>query len=101
MQYQTIVLELLKQRPDLHEQLRQRRQLLPVMQQLALELKASHEAWQEAFSTSSPNPQSLNPSEALEKAIQELEFRLDSDSPEETFNLDQAMALALKTSATD
>jgi hypothetical protein len=104
MQYQTIVLELLKQRPNLHYQLRQQRQLLPVMQQLARELKASHEAWLEAYSTSFPNPKSLNSQAAFEKAIQELEARLDSDSqPDgtEIFQLDQAMAFALKHSATE
>jgi hypothetical protein len=104
MQYQTIVLELLKQRPNLHHQLRQQRQLLPVMQQLARELKASHEAWLEAYSTSSPNSESLNSQAAFEQAIQELEARLDSDSPPdgtETFQLDQAMAFARKNSATE
>jgi len=104
MQYQTVVLELLKQRSNLYHQLRQQRQLLPVMQQLARELKASHEAWLEAYSTSFPSPESLNSPAAFEQAIQELEARLESDSPPdgtEIFQLDQAMAFALKNSATE
>ena len=44
MQYKTIVLELLQQRPEMHEQLRQQRKLLTTMEMYARELKASHEA---------------------------------------------------------
>ncbi len=45
MQYKTIVLEMLKERKELHEQLRLTRRLLPTMERCARELKASHEQW--------------------------------------------------------
>ena len=41
MQYKTIVLELLQQRPQMHEQLRKDRKLLPALEFYAKELKAS------------------------------------------------------------
>ena len=49
MQYKTIVLELLKERKELHEQLRLTRRLLPTMESLARELKTSHEPWKETL----------------------------------------------------
>ena len=39
MQYKTIVLELLQERKELHEQLRLTRRLLPAMESLAGELR--------------------------------------------------------------
>ena len=45
MQYMTIVLELLKERTELHEQLRLTRRLLPTLEICGKELKASHERW--------------------------------------------------------
>ena len=39
MQYKTIVLELLQQRPEIHDQLRSQRMLLPTMEHYASELK--------------------------------------------------------------
>ena len=50
MQYKTIILELLQQRPEIHEQLRKDRKLLPAMEFYARELKTSHEAWKETLS---------------------------------------------------
>jgi len=47
MQYKTIILQLLQQRPQMHEQLRQERKLLPTLEIYAKELKASHEDWKE------------------------------------------------------
>ena len=44
MQYKTIVFELLQQRPEMHEQLRKDRKLLPALEFYAKGLKASHEA---------------------------------------------------------
>ena len=54
MQYKTIVLELLKERKELHEQLRLTRRLLPTMETCARELKASHEHWKETLATANP-----------------------------------------------
>ena len=54
MQYKTIVLELLKERTELHEQLRLTRRLLPTMETCARELKASHETWMETLAQANP-----------------------------------------------
>ena len=96
MQYKTIVLELLQQRTEMHDQLRRERRLLPAMEQFARELKTSHQAWKEQLSTLSPDsdPSQIT-SEAMEMAIRELEDRLPPDSPQENnepLSLDGAMA---------
>lgn len=96
MQYKTIILELLKERPQMHERLRQERKLLPALEIYARELKASHQGWMEALTMLRPgsNPAQIS-SEAMETALKELEERLPAESPaegEETLSLDQAMA---------
>ena len=96
MQYKTIILELLQQRPQMHEQLRKNRKLLPTLELYAKELKTSHEAWKELLSQLRPgSDQSQIASEALEMALKELEDRLPSESPpddNEALFLDAAMA---------
>ena len=47
MQYMTIVLELLTERTELHDQLRQSHQLLVTVETIAQELRDSHFAWTE------------------------------------------------------
>ena len=96
MQYKTIVLELLQERKELHEQLRLTRGLLPAMESLARELKARHEHWMEELAMASPDsyPSQIS-SEAMEMALAELEARLPSVHPQddgEPLSLDQAMA---------
>ena len=54
MQYKTIVLELLRERTELHEQLRLTRRLLPTLETCAQQLKASHEAWKETLGEGNP-----------------------------------------------
>ena len=74
MQYKTIVLELLKERTELHEQLRLTRRLRPTLETCARELKASHESWKESLSLTKPGSEpSQIASEALEIAIKELD----------------------------
>ena len=95
MQYKTIVLELLKERTQLHEQLRLTRRLLPTLETCASELKASHESWMETLSQAKPDSDpSQIASEALEMALKELEERLPSGSPDDSkpLSLDEAMA---------
>ncbi len=96
MQYKTIVLELLKERTELHEQLRLTRRLLPTLETCARELKASHDTWQQTFALESPGSDPLMiSSQAMEMALRELEDRLPSMSPQdeqEPLSLDQAMA---------
>ncbi|MCI0657282.1 MAG: hypothetical protein L0170_09455 [Acidobacteria bacterium] len=96
MQYKTIILELLQQRPEIHEQLRQKRILLPTLELFGSELKTRHEAWKERLSQAKPgSEESQIASEALEMALQGLEDLLPSGSPpedNEPLSLDAAMA---------
>ena len=96
MQYKTIVLEILQQRPQLHDQLRKDRKLLETVNLYARELKTSHEAWKEQLSETRPGSESSQiASEALELALKDLEGRLPSESPQddhEPLSLDAAMA---------
>jgi hypothetical protein len=96
MQYKTIILELLQQRPEMHEQLRKERKLLTTLEFFAKALKESHEAWKEQLASANPgsDPSQIS-SEALEMALKELEDRLPSASgadENEALSLDQAMA---------
>lgn len=96
MQYKTIVLEMLQQRTELHEQLRRERKLLTTMENYAKELKASHEAIAADLQQVNPNSDpAQTSSEAFEMALKELEDRLPSvsetDTPEE-LSLSGAMA---------
>jgi hypothetical protein len=96
MQYKTIILELLQQRPLMLEELRKERKVLATLEQYAQELKTSHETWQEQLATQKPasHPSQIA-SEALEMALQELEERLPTESLQdetETLSLDEAMA---------
>lgn len=96
MQYKTIVLELLKERTELHEQLRLTRRLLPTLDACSKELKTSHESWKETLFQSKPgsDPSQIS-SEAMELALAELEDRLPSVSPQddrELPTLDKATA---------
>jgi len=96
MHYKTIVLELLKQRPEMHEQLRKKRTLLQTMELYAQELKRKHEALKDVLSQARPgsNPSQIA-SEALEIALEDLENCLDSESPpdeDEPISLEEAMA---------
>jgi len=96
MKYKTIILELLQQRPQMHEQLRKERKLLTTLEFYARELKESHEARKETLSQQRPgSDQSQIASEALELALKELEDRLPSGSEtgeEEAISLKKAMA---------
>ncbi len=95
MQYKTLIHELLQQRPQMHDQLRKDRKLLPAMELYARELKRNHEAWKELLSQLRPGSDpSQIASEALEIALKELEDRLPSESRQnegEPLVLDAAM----------
>jgi hypothetical protein len=103
MQYKTIVLELLKERKELHEQLRLTRRLLPTLETCSQELKASHETWKDTLAAANPSSDPIQiASEAMELAIKDLEDRLPSVSraeESEPLSLDHAMAfVATRTS---
>ena len=84
MLYKTIVLGLLEQRPEIHDQLRKSRMLLKAMEFYAGELKALHEGWTRHLSERRPDSdESQIASEALEIALQELEGCLPAASSPE------------------
>ena len=71
MQYKSIIHDLLQQRPQMHDQLRKSRKLLPTLELYARELKTSHEAWKEMLSQLRPGSDpSQIASEALEMAAE-------------------------------
>jgi len=96
MQYKTIVLEMLQNRTELHEQLRRERKLLTTMEAYATELKASHEAIRADLQQANPGSDPIqSSSEAFELAIQKLKDRLPPESEVEEpaeLSLDGAMA---------
>lgn len=82
MRYKTMVLELLQQYPEIHEQLRRQRMLLPALELHARQLKACHEAWKDRLSRAKPGSDpSQTASEALEIALQELKNFLQPRLP--------------------
>lgn len=84
MSYKTITLELLQEQPELYEQYRSTKRLLPAMDAHAIELRASHRAAIEAIARRSPESDpSQVASEALELAIRDLRERLLSASPKD------------------
>jgi hypothetical protein len=96
MQYKTIVLELLQQLPEMHDQLRRKRTLLPTLNRFASQLKANHEAWKKCLSQAKPEAgESQIASEALEIALKEMVDCLACGFPPEgtePLSLDAAMA---------
>jgi hypothetical protein len=95
MQYKTIALALIQAQPELYEELRGSKRLLPSMDAYALELKASHEQWKEQLSRENPGSDPRQTAaEALELATQDLQARLPSGSPRDEAELmiDGAMA---------
>lgn len=95
MLYKTMAMNLIQQRPELHEQLRSQRMLLAAVNSCANELMSLHETWKDSLSRARPDsdPNQIA-SEALEMALQALEDFLPSDSPpdENGPSLDGAMA---------
>jgi hypothetical protein len=85
MHYKTMALEMIRQRPPLHDQLRRSRMLLPALELYARGLKASHEAWMKAISRRRPaNDPSQTASEALELALKDLEDSLPTESGQDS-----------------
>jgi hypothetical protein len=81
MQYKTIIHGLLQQQPQMHDQLRKSRQLLPALELYARELKTSHEAWMEMLLQMRPgSDKGQVAGEALEIALKEMEEHLASAS---------------------
>ena len=73
MQYKTIVLALLQNRPQLYEELRSQRQLLAMLDHYSHQLMTRHESWKECLSQQYPENDPLwIASAAGELALQEL-----------------------------
>ena len=95
MQYKTIILQYLRQRPKIHNQLKSDRTLLPTLDLWASELKTNHEAWKKQLSQENPgkDPSQLA-RQALEIALQEWINSLppETSNEDEPLSLDGAMA---------
>ena len=84
MQYKSIIHDLLQQRPQMHDQLRKSRKLLPTLELYARELKTSHEAWKEMLLQLRPGSDKTQiANEALEIALKEMQDRLPSASSQD------------------
>jgi hypothetical protein len=82
MHYKTIVLELIRQHPELYNQLHCNRMLLPALCHFAKQLKTSHEAWKRIVCRLTPDwNESQIAGEALEFALMEMENFLNSMVP--------------------
>ena len=105
MQYKTIVLQLLEQHPELYQQLRKRRQLLPALETYSEQLKAFHQDEMESLLQAMPGSDPIQiKSEALEIALKTFEDRLPISThrdENETHSLDQAMAFVRNRSSRD
>ncbi len=100
MLYKTIVLELLRERTELDEQLRLTQRPLPTLEACSQQLKASHLTWVETLGAANPasDPVQIQQN-AMELAIEELKAILPSVSEvddQETLSLDAAMAFIRK-----
>jgi hypothetical protein len=99
-QYKTLTLQLLRQYPSIHNQLKDSRILSPVLDHYSKELKKCHEAWMDSLSESKPgsDPSQIG-AEAMELALQEVEDRLPSELPPDgsaSLTLDGAIAYLRK-----
>jgi hypothetical protein len=96
MQYKTMILQYLRQRPAIHNQLKSSRTLLPTLDLWASDLMRRHEVWQEQLAKAKPGSDpSQIASEALEIAFHELVSCLIPESQpdeHEACSLDAAMA---------
>jgi len=96
MQYKTICLQMIQERPKMYDQLLSNRILLPALERYAMQLRTSHETWKSQLFQARPHSDpSLIASEALEIALKELEDCLPLAYPQEeveTLSLDAAMA---------
>jgi hypothetical protein len=95
MQYMTLTLQLIRGYPEIHNQLKRERAMLPTVNRLARELKTRHEELKTLLSQERPGSDLQISSEALEIALRELEERLSLASTTEQvepLSLDEAMA---------
>ena len=102
-QYKTMVLQLIRQYPNVHYPLKEKKMLLATVEKEAEGLMARHEAWKDLLAQAKPgSDQSQIASEALEIAIHEWEVilamgRLPSDAQ---LSLDDAMTFLKRATPT-
>jgi hypothetical protein len=102
MHYQSIVLELLEDRPQLRAHLKRQRRMLLAVESGVQTLKAIHENWKAELSRLRPDSApSQIASEALELALAELTDRLPCESSvnDETPALDKMLFQKLNPSS--
>ncbi|HEX3152678.1 MAG TPA: hypothetical protein VHR66_31690 [Gemmataceae bacterium] len=93
--YKTLVLQLLRQRPKLHDYLKKSGTLLQAMELKAMEVKGSHEAYKVVIGKMKPGSDpSQVAAEALELAVKDLEDIMPNEIPmsDEPISLDLIMA---------
>ncbi len=84
MQYKTIFLGLLKDCPEMHEQLRKKKQLLPAVNRYARQLRKRHLAWIDLLAEEQPESTAIElANQALEFAVKEFEKAFPSGQPPE------------------
>src|SRR5262245_9424805 len=95
MQYKTLCLQMIQDRPQMHNPLIRTRTLLSTLDQHASRLRTSHLRWKALLAQTRPgSSESQIASEALEIALKELADSLPPASPpneDEAFSLDAAM----------
>jgi hypothetical protein len=81
MQYKTIVLELLQDRPEMYDKLLRERTVLASLEYYASELRDSHLTWKELLGDRKPdsNPNQIA-SEAMKIALEELAKHLEGQA---------------------
>ena len=95
MQYKTICLQMIQDRPEMYDRLRSQRSLLSTLERLSGELRTSHQTWKGLLAQAKPgSSESQIASEALELALRQLGLSSASLPPEEDepFPLGDAMA---------
>jgi hypothetical protein len=96
MQYMTICLQMIQDRPEMYDQLLKNRNLFPELKRYALDLKDRHEFWMEQLSQARPGSSPAQiASETGEIALKELEDYLPPAYPQEedeVLSLDGARA---------
>ena len=96
--YQTLILQMIKQRRELAYELKTAKKLMATVQNLAKDLKARHQELKTLLIEAKPgSDENLMSSEALEIALKEIENALDSSSEQDEsgpLSLDGAMAFA-------
>lgn len=95
MQYKTICLQMIQDRPQMYDRLLKQRTLLPTLERFARQLKTSHQDWKERLSKTRPGYSEIQiGAEALELALRQVGLSSDSAqvAEDEPFPLEDAMA---------